>query len=347
MIYIVGAQDGPGEFLGHVAVFVGGAGRGEQSQCIRSMRHTDIFQALMYQVQGFLPSGRAKISVFPDQRRLQAAAGIDKAEPEPAFDAQTAVVGRALDVSLHPVQYAVSVMQVHLAPHTAIAAGGFNLVRLPDPGTLPGIYRNYGAHRTGLHALSAEHAVGFLEGPVSGCCYLALYSPVGMADGVVDLNVAAGLHTAPAKNTFAEVSEYKGVDRFSAVQDSPRGKSLGIYLIAVSQVLQNALTGRGTEQAVVLTHGQEQLQVKPPGVDHPGGFGVDLHIPLGRGNTGCSQVARPLDLYYAQSTGTGGRCPGQVAHGGNKYIVHPGSIQYGHALLKRQVLTVYLKSVPG
>ena len=127
---------------------------------------------------------------------------VDIVEAEAAFDAKPAFVGgtiTALDAADAPTCDGVG----HLAANTAIGADAVNLFSLTRR-----LRRQQRACRTGLNAFATgdasrvPHGIGHVEDD-AGAGTASRH-----ADDVVDLNLAAGAHTAGAVNTGVEIDCY-------------------------------------------------------------------------------------------------------------------------------------------
>jgi hypothetical protein len=288
-------------------------------------------QSASHQVERLVPRGLPEPVFFADQRGLQALGRSDEIEAETPLDAQAAIVGRH---SLHAGDFDHSVVldvQLCLAADAAVSAGGTDaFLDISRPDLAAGILFHQGPHRAGLDALAAEDTVRVAIGPVAGRDDLALGAAVAEVDGLVHLDLVAGLDAAAAQDAARKVTHDEGVDVFQRVADRGGAETPAGQPVAPGQFLQTAVAPRragldaaaGTLQpgrvlfetaavgtlheAVVVSRRQQQLDHQPPAGDHLGGLRVDHQPGSRRHGAGGDKRTRPLHLHQAHAAGAGG-----------------------------------------
>ena len=191
--------------------------------------------------------------------------------------------------------------QVKLAAHTAVAAGGTYFFGFPGPNLVAGILFNQGPHRTNLHTFTAEYTVRILEGLVVRGDYLYISPLIAEINGIVYLDLVAGLHASPALDTPGEITHNERIDRLHGIGHLCFQMLFRRHLITISQILQPAVTPGRTQFAalvlflnthlkfgpvvalaapdctVVVSRGEHQLDDQFPGFHNFYRFGIYNH----------------------------------------------------------------------
>ena len=271
------------------------------------MRFFDLAQPVRHQVQGLVPARLPEFAVLLDERRGQALGGVNKVEAETSLDAQRTVIRRRLfdtgDFD-HPV---VLNVQMHLAADPAVTAGGADFRGLPGADIVAYVFLDQRPHRAGLDAFTAEYAVRIFQRPVTGSDDLGACAPEPEVNGVVDLNLVAGLNTPPTLDTAGKISHDERIDGLHRIGRIGGGKTFTGYLVAVGQVLKPAIApdraqfltavvlldielklgpvlSVGTAHgAVVIARGKQELQDQFTGLDDGCCFRLHVHVVPGRG----------------------------------------------------------------
>ena len=239
---------------------------------------------------------------FPDQRLGQPVGMGDVVEAEAALDAETLLVGRAID-AVHPGDLVVLDLEGQLAADAAIGADGLDLAVIGLAVAVLGrIHHGGGRQRaggTGLHALAAGDTGGGAHGIVHVEDDLRVMPAPGHADHVVDLHLAAGADAEVAVDAGIQIDPH----RHMAVVEQRYARLFQLRQPAVGNAVQlrhvpemrRPVMGLIARRLVGHQHFDHHLArlVRPRAV------GRNLH-PLRRGaDTGGRQRAFPFDLDHA------------------------------------------------
>ena len=96
VVDVVGADDGAGELLHEVGLFVGGLRGGDESQGVGAVAGFNLGEALLDDVKGVLPGDGDEGVADAEQRGGEAVVGVDVAPGELALDAGGDAVGGAV-----------------------------------------------------------------------------------------------------------------------------------------------------------------------------------------------------------------------------------------------------------
>ena len=167
---------------------------------------------------------------------------MNEIKAEAPLDAQRTVIRhRLFDTSDfdHPV---VLNVQMHLAANPAVTAGGSDFRGLPGADIVAYVFFDQRPHGAGLDAFTAEYAIRIFQRPVTGSDDLGACAPEPEVNGVVDLNLVAGLNTPSTLDTAGKIPHDERVDGLHRIGRIGGGETLAGYLVAVGQILKAAVT---------------------------------------------------------------------------------------------------------
>ncbi|MBA7707932.1 hypothetical protein ES703_116816 [subsurface metagenome] len=193
-----------------------------------------------------------------------------------------------------------------------------------------------GTYRTNPDTLSAKHTVRFIVGEVTVCYNLRGSSSVSVRNGVIDLNLVAGLNTPATEDAAGKIPDDKGVAGLSRVSGRAFWKSDDLHLISVGQLLKNTVTICLTGKAVMVTRGQKEFYIHLPGLYHPFRFCFNIHIVRSRCGTSRKEISSALNLNHADPAGPGRHRSLDMTEGRDINTVSLGNLKNGFTLFKRK-----------
>ena len=228
MVHVVAAKTGTHELLEQVSLFVAALGAAEAGKGLFAVGVAQALELAGGQFERFIPRcfpehggpiGRVAVKVFKrlgvfwhtrfaDQRDCQALGAGCIVKTETPFDAQTAVVRRAI-APVHADNGVALDVIGEQAAHATERADRIDLfVHHLGADLRLGHQRTGGA---GLHAFAAGHAgaVAHRVGQIKNNSAVA--TAEGVSDHVVDLLLAAGAYAAVALDAGIEVDRHGGV----------------------------------------------------------------------------------------------------------------------------------------
>ena len=150
------------------------------------------------------------------------------------------------------------------------------------------------------------------------------------ADHADPLPFGTGGDTAAAEHAFAVVTVHmhcRMVDRIDRIL--PKEPVLVLDPVIGAELLKLARAGTHAGEAAFIVGGEDQLEGRPAGVDHPLGVGNNLH-PLGdRVDTGGYQGFRPFHLDHTDPAGADFVDLLEIAEGGDLDAGRPRSLKDG------------------
>ncbi len=198
-IHVVCSDTGPQEFLKDIVVFIGSLGGSYSPNQIAAMLFPDSLKIARYQIQGFIPAGLFKFSVFPDQGVLQQLWALDKIHPETPLHAEMpAVFSTPFFNPAHSDNFAILGTQFNLATAAAMRTGGTDPVQFPSPGLKAGQLFCKGPGGTSLQAGTARGALGGSQRVIDPGVDHQFRSPAGKIQDIAAGDFAAGAHAATA-----------------------------------------------------------------------------------------------------------------------------------------------------
>ena len=216
VIDLMGAEAGADELLHEVVGFGRGAAGGDAVNAVPSVFLGGFAEAFGGAVQGFFPGGFVEIAVFaPDKRGFETVGMLNEIEGELAFDAQGAVIGRAVHGRLYADQSISFGQKINGASDAAVGANGSSFLNFSGNRCgAHGFFVGQGAGRAGLHALAAKGAGGIFEVAGKLGCDLGVEAAVADADGVVAFLLGADAHATIAGNASVVVAQDEGIGVF-------------------------------------------------------------------------------------------------------------------------------------
>jgi len=281
VVNVVSPYHRPGEFLHDVVLLIGALGGAEHPDGVAAMLFFYLTQLADHQVQGLVPGGLDELAALLDQRPGQPVGVVGEVEAEAPFDAGPTVVGWPVPRRLHLDDAIVLDVQVKLAAHAAVGAGGLHVPELPLAPLALAFDGDQRAGGADLHAHPAELAGRILQAGVEGCADLAVEAAPEDADGLHAVHVVAGSHTQAAEDALVVVALDEGVRVVNGV-GVPHRREAGLFdPQLVGQGLELAVAVHLAGHAIERVVGEEQLNHKAARLYHPGRVGLHLHS-LGR-----------------------------------------------------------------
>src|SRR4029077_1607708 len=189
----------------------------------------------------------------------------------------------------------------HLAADAAIGAKGIDLAVGPDGARLLLVEEgrgHQGAGRAGLHAFPASDAGRFPHRVVEVEHDLGARVPVGHADHIVDLHLAAAAHAKPALDASVKIDAHGGV---AWIGRPPFGRGKAARgdpgLVRPAPQLRARIMGGFARRLV----GDEKLHHHVSRLRGTLGRGLDLHAGSGVAHAGGGEHALALDLDHADA----------------------------------------------
>ena len=203
MVNVIGTHQQADELLLHVAIFVGGLGRGERSE-----RAAVRGKFLRHQIQRLIPGRLGEHAILADQRRGQAILVLDEGEAKTSLHTQHPLAGLVGGV-VEYVDEAVIFVYLHrdatsdatVGTHALDLAGHLGARRLGVE--CPG--------RTDRHALTTRRADRVNQLLIHKGGNVGLLGRASDGDGADVLNILAGRGAAPAHDAGFVVELEDGV----------------------------------------------------------------------------------------------------------------------------------------
>ena len=231
VIDVVGAESGAHQLLHQVRFLVRALGGTEAGQRGPAIAVADARKSARRPLERFLPAGLAEVRqriagvdlsvaalgrILASHQRAGKAMGMAHVvKAETTLDAEPVAVGRPV-ASLYRDDGVVLELVGDLAADAAVRADAVHLVADIRPAVAVGVDER-GLHQctrgAGLHALAAGDAGARPHGVVDVEHHLGAVSPVGHADDVVHLHLAAGAHAQRAVDAGIEVHAHGRVAR--------------------------------------------------------------------------------------------------------------------------------------
>ncbi len=123
MIDIVGSETCPAQFLQQVVVFIGAAGRGEETDAVPAVLRCDLLETRGGEVKRLFPGRFRQLSILTDKRSGQPFRTVDEFVSVPSLDAELALIHRGRFKRNSSNQAAVHNLEKHLAAAPAKRAG--------------------------------------------------------------------------------------------------------------------------------------------------------------------------------------------------------------------------------
>ena len=159
VIDIIGLEYRPSELIGDVILFIRNSRRGQHSYTVAAIFFLDLAELIRNQIEGFIPTRFSELAVFFYQGSGKPLRRMNKVKTKASLDAKGAVVWNRILNTGDFDHFIVFYVQVHLASHAAITAGGAHLFGFPWPGTVANIFLNEGTHGAYLHTLTTKNAI--------------------------------------------------------------------------------------------------------------------------------------------------------------------------------------------
>ena len=272
---------------------------------------------------------------FADQRHGQALRAVGVVETKAAFDAQTAVVGRAV-AALHADDFVVFDLVGQQATHAAEGADRVDFF-VHDLVAHVGLGHER-AGGAGLHAFAAGHAGAATHRVVQIEHDFAVRTAHGVADDVVDLLFTAGAHAAVALDAGIQVHRHGGVRHVGGGLFAAQGFEFGadLHVQAIGPVAQLTVLGRGIGLipfvAGVGHVGEQHLQNHLLAFDRAFAGGLHFHPGGGVAAATGSQGALAFDLDHAGAAVAVGAVAVLVAKVGDVHTMALGGFENRLAL---------------
>ena len=249
VVDIVGAYDGPEKLLEDIVFFVGAAGRGQTADGIGAMLFFDIREAGDDEVEGLIPAGRRKITIFglPDQRGFQPIGPIDKFVTEPAFGAKPSLIV-VVGLRGYPNHPVTNGMKSDIAAAAAVGANGIGTFYI----FLAALSRPYlagkGTGGTDGDALTTELTIQIL---VIWRADLGIETTMGEIDTIDTLYFITDPDAQTTENAFVHFPFDKRIMVEPPMFTHLAAKTVMPYLIKIGLFLEGAVTGPGADHTVI------------------------------------------------------------------------------------------------
>src|SRR5665811_1912320 len=279
----------------------------------------DALEVLSHALQGHVPGGGDQIAVLVAHQRLrEAVGGVLEVHPEPALDAEVAVVDAAAHVRGDSHQVLLVGVDHDLAADPAVGADGAGLLGLPMARRVPAPLVAERPHRARADALAAGDTSHVYKRQVIGRIDDGVVASVGEAPAPDAHDLAADAHAAAAQDAAVGVAGHVGVVITSLELQGMPAPRTHAHLVLVSVVLQATIPGR-------FAHGAIERVVAEQEFDHELAQPTDLvcvglhdHAVAHLGGAGRHGPACPFDLDQAHAAGSVGLEPVVVAE--RRYI---------------------------
>src|SRR3990172_9347239 len=229
VVHIIRAEDGSGQLLEQIVLFVRGLGRGGHADGIGAVARGNLAEPRGNQFEGLLPGGLPEPAPLPDQRHCQPIRAMNELKAESPFCAETAPVGRPVEVRPDHNHLAILDVQIQLAATPTIGADRCDRPMRPNPFIPGGNLFSKGACRAIGDALTTRDAGRFAQRLTIVGDHDASVSTLRDSQDMMALDLAAGPNAPPTENTSIEIhsdERVRVVDRkgrpFSG--EAPAGK---------------------------------------------------------------------------------------------------------------------------
>ena len=318
VIDVVGAEPLADQLLDEVRLLVGALGGTEAGERRPAVPVTNGGEPARGAVQRLLPArlaemgeevrrvdlaiGRLRCVVAADKRCREAVGMGHVVEAEPSLHAKTVVVGgavAALHRGDHPTLGVVLDLIGDLAADPAVGAHALHLVEFQpavDAGFVDERRLHQRAGRTRLHALPTGDAGARAHRVVEVEDDPGADAPVGHADDVVDLHLAACPHAEVAVDAGVEVDPHRGMARIGSDGGAARQPALGDVQALGPLPQPRVVLVRDLARRLV---GNEHLHHHAARGFRPLGGGVHHQARRRPALARCSQHPLALDLHHA------------------------------------------------
>ena len=220
-------------------------------------------------------------------------------------------------------------IEVHLAPHPAVGAGGADFLNFPGTAGKAGLAEGNCAHGANVGALAAEVAFRVDIVLVEGRSHLGVGAAHGEIENFVHLDFVAGPHAPSAEDAFVEVPRNHRVCIFVGMPRRLNAEAGLFDFQPVDQVLQFAGAVLLAGQAVVVSRRPEQFDDQTLCVANRLCIRADFHARADRHAAGGDQGSCTFHLHDANPAGADAGRFRVMAKGGNVDSVRAGDLQDG------------------
>ena len=130
VVHVVGAEDGPGEFLGQVVHLVSAPCRAPDAQAVASVLLADFFQVDRDRFEGLLPCRFLEFPIDLNQWPFQPLGMVYEFPRVPSLHAEMSPVGNPVDAGRNPNGPAVLNLEIQVAAGPAIWTDGQDVLHL-------------------------------------------------------------------------------------------------------------------------------------------------------------------------------------------------------------------------
>jgi len=204
---------------------------------------------------------------------------IDKIEAESPLDAEAAAVGLdVIAVSRNLDDLAVMDVEIHLAAHAAVSAGGLYLLDFPGAAPEAGLAEGDGAHGADIGAFAAEVAFRIDIVGIEGRTDLGTGAALGEVEDLVDLDFVAGPDAATTEDALVQIAGDHHIGQF-VLESGVFDIEAGVFdLQPVNEVLEVAVAVLFAGETVVISGGPEKFDDEALGVPDFFRIGFDDHV---------------------------------------------------------------------
>ena len=207
LIDIVGLARRTGDLLHQEILFIGAAAGAEKGEAFRSVLVANLRQAFAGVAQGLLPGGFTKLTVLTDERAGQAFGRMHELGSETPLHARVAVIDHRAHLAgdAHQAVGPGIDVEVDLAAHPAIGAGGSHFLEVLGSALTHGRGFPQGPSGTGAHTEAAEFTGGLVQRQVEGSAYPHVQGAALQCQGLDHGDLGADLHTELAAYTLGGI----------------------------------------------------------------------------------------------------------------------------------------------
>jgi hypothetical protein len=291
---------------------------------------------------------------------------VNKIKTESALGTEASVIGTDILNTGNPGNLIIVDMEIELATHTTIGAGGLDLFFLwVQKSFMEVVYRDQGTYRASLDTFPTKDTIRIFKGSIPFGHNLGFIPPVSETDGIVHLDFITSLYASSAKNTTGEITQDEWIDILKGILALQGLEVCRFDLKLYGQGLQAAFTINGADilvfipihalqlkvgprihvhllnQAIVIPRGEQQFQIKPAGIQDAGRLCLDHHFWGYRSCTGGDQIPGPFHLNQADPAGPCRRCTLKITKGGYLNPVSGGHLKDGLPRVKSKYFIIY------
>jgi hypothetical protein len=199
-------------------------------------------------------------------------------------------------------------------------------------------------HGADLNTLTAKGTITILYGGPHGRLNGGGDPPLLKIDGVIVRLLLADPNTTAAENALVHIPDVKGVGVLQAmgtIRVFGLGKTGLLNAQLISRILKLTLAVAGAGEAIQGMPDKNKLQHSLPGLQNPGGMGINHHPRSDGGGAGGEKLGGVLRLHQADATSSEGAHRRMVAEGGDMDFIGLSRLKDGHSRFGSNICTVH------